>query len=45
MMVVVDVARWPGFLFNAQSITVCRCAMYEDATESLYSSLGVEVDV
>jgi hypothetical protein len=45
MMLVVDVARWPGFLFNAQSITVCRCAMYEYMIESLYSSLGLEVDV
>jgi hypothetical protein len=45
MMVVVDVARWPGFLFNAQFVTVCRCAMYKDIIDSLYSSLGVKVDV
>jgi hypothetical protein len=41
----VDVARWPGFSFNARSVAVYRRAMYKDTMRGLYSSLGGEVDV
>lgn len=44
-MMVVGVARWPGFSFNAQSVAVCRRAMYKDTIQGFYSSLGGEVDV
>lgn len=42
---VVGVARWPGFLFNAQSVTVCRCTMYKGMMRGFCSSFEEEVDV
>jgi hypothetical protein len=27
---VVDVARWPGFSFDAQTLVAGRCAVYKD---------------
>jgi hypothetical protein len=29
-MMVVNVARWPGFSFNAQSFVAGLCAVYKD---------------
>lgn len=40
-----EVARWPGYAFNAQIVVQYRYAMYRDMPRGIYSFLKVEMGV